>query len=56
VTYISVQSDGIWGLARSHQNANCEPNKLIGSDLKDFLLAEDMFEISLVKYWSVHEG
>lgn len=50
MTYISIHSDGIWGLARYQQNANCEPNKLAGSCLEDLLLAEDMSETSLVKY------
>lgn len=50
MTYISIQSDGTWGLARYQQNANCEPDNLAGSYLGDLLLAEDMFEISLIKY------
>lgn len=50
VTYISIQLDGIWGLATCQQNANCEPSKLPGSYLEDSLSAEDMSEISLVKY------
>lgn len=46
MTYISIQSYGIWCLVRYQQNANCEPNKLAGFDVEDLLLAEDMFEIS----------
>lgn len=45
MTCISIQSDGLWGLMRYQQNANCEPDKLAGSYLVDLLLAEDMFKI-----------